>query len=167
MLAAAWTALVAMGQNGYMQVATKVLKAHTDICRGIEKIDGLKLITQPDMTCIAIVSDSKDVSLLAVADAMERRSGWKIERQQLPDSIHMSILPQHDGIVPTLLADLADSVKEVRADPSLASKGSTGVYGMVAAIPDKSIIDEFLVKFFSTMYTVEHPGIIESYYKNK
>lgn len=66
-------------------------------------------------------------------------------------------------MVPTLLADLAASVNEVKADPTLARKGSTGVYGMVAAIPDKSIVDEFLVKFFSTIYTVEHPSIIESY----
>ncbi len=163
MLAAAWTAMVAMGQNGYMEVAKKVLRAHNDILEGVAKIPGIKVLTKPDMTCIALVSDSKDVSILAVADAMERRSGWKIERQQLPDSLHFSILPQHDGVVPTLISDLAASVKEVQADPSLASKGSTGVYGMVAAIPDKSIVDEFLVKFFSTMYTVEHPGIIESY----
>lgn len=80
MLAAAWTAMVAMGQNGYMEVAKKVLRAHNDIMEGIAKIDGIKVITKPDMTCIAIVSDRKEVSILAVADAMER-SGWKIERQ--------------------------------------------------------------------------------------
>ena len=153
MLAAAWTAMVAMGQSGYMDIAKKVLKAHNDIIAGIDKIDGIKLITKPDMTCIAIVSDSKDVSILAVADAMERRSGWKMERQQLPNSLHFSILPQHEGVVPTLIKDLSDSVKEVKADPTLSSKGLTGMYGMVAIIPDKTIVDDFLVKFFSTLYS--------------
>ena len=32
-------------------------------------------------------------------------------------------------------------------------KGSTGVYGMVANIPDKAIIDDFIVDFFSELYT--------------
>ena len=153
MLAAAWTAMVAMGQSGYMEIAKKVLRAHNDIIAGIDKIDGIKLITKPDMTCIAIVSDSKDVSILAVADAMERRSGWKMERQQLPNSLHFSILPQHEEVVPTLIKDLSDSVKEVKADQTLSSKGSTGMYGMVAIIPDKTIVDDFLVKIFSTLYS--------------
>ena len=42
---------------------------------GLKKIDGVKLISQPDMTCLAIVSDRKDVSILALVDAMERTNG--------------------------------------------------------------------------------------------
>ena len=48
---------------------------------------------------------------------------------------------------------LEASAAEVINDPSLASKGSTGVYGMVAMIPDKGIIDDFIIGFFGKMYT--------------
>ena len=36
-----------------------------------------------------------------------------MERQQLPDSIHFSVLPQHIGQEDKLLGDLADAAKAV------------------------------------------------------
>ena len=32
------------------------------------------------------------------------------------------------------------------------TKGAAAMYGMVAKIPDKSIIDDFIVEFFSEVY---------------
>jgi glutamate/tyrosine decarboxylase-like PLP-dependent enzyme len=78
-----------MGQNGYMEIARNVWNTTTILMNGIRDIKGIKLITKSDMTCIAIVSDDKRVNVLAVADVMEEY-GWKIERQQLPDSLHVS-----------------------------------------------------------------------------
>lgn len=78
-----------MGQNGYMEIARNVWNTTTILMNGIQDIKGIKLITKSDMTCIAIVSDDKRVNVLAVADVMEEY-GWKIERQQLPDSLHVS-----------------------------------------------------------------------------
>jgi sphinganine-1-phosphate aldolase len=153
MIAAAWAALVAMGQDGYMDTARKVWEATKEIEKGVRGIEGLKLMADPEMTALAITSE-KGISILAVADAMERR-GWKMERQQLPDSLHMSIMPQHVGRTHILVKDLNESVTEVRNDPSLASKGSTGVYGMVAMVPDKGIIDDFIVGFFGKLYTTD------------
>ncbi len=155
MIAAAWAAMVSMGQQGYMDIARKVVQATNDVVDGVATIPGLKIITKPDMTALAIVGtkiDGVDISILAVADAMERR-GWKMERQQLPDSLHMSMMPQHVGETQQLVDDLRASAEEVRADPTLAGQGSTGVYGMVAMVPDKGIIDDFIISFFGKLYT--------------
>lgn len=35
----------------------------------------------------------------------------------------------------------------------LAKKGSAAMYGMVASIPDKGMIDDFILSFFSEVYT--------------
>ena len=78
-----------------------------------------------------------------------------MERQQLPDSLHLSVLPQHSRSVDEFLSDLKKSVEYVRLHPETASQGTTGVYGMVAKVPDKGIINEFLKKFFSSLYTLE------------
>ena len=67
----------------------------------------------------------------------------------------MSILPQHAKVVTELVKHLQLSVAEVLRRPELCSQGSTGVYGMVANIPDKAIIDDFIVQFFSELYTPE------------
>lgn len=40
-----------------------------------------------------------------------------------------------------------------QADPSLAKKGTAAVYGMTANIPSKTVVDSFLLEFFSEMYT--------------
>lgn len=39
-------------------------------------------------------------------------------------------------------------------NPSLASKGSAGVYGMAGSVPDRGIIEEFVVEFFNEIYTL-------------
>ena len=153
MIAAAWAAMVSMGQQGYMDMAKNIMEATEKLKDGVDKIKGLKLIVPPDMTALSIVGDD-GVNILAIADSMERR-GWKMERQQLPDSLHMSILPQHVGKTDLLLKDLKESADEVIADPALARGGSTGVYGMVAMIPDKGIIDDFIISFFDKIYTTD------------
>lgn len=158
MIAAAWAALVGMGQSGYMDIARGVMATTDKLIKGVNSIDGIKLITIPDMTSLAIIpsDDEHSVNVLAVADVMEEKmGGWKMERQQLPDSLHLSVLPQHSRSVGEFLSDLKKSVEYVRLHPETASQGTTGVYGMVAKVPDKGIINEFLKKFFSSLYTLE------------
>ncbi len=169
MIAAAWAALVGMGQSGYMDIAREVAATTDKLIDGVNKINGIKILTKPDMTSLSFVSsnDEYSVSVLAVADVMEEKmGGWKMERQQLPDSIHLSVLPQHSRTVNEFLDDLSKSVEYVRSHPETASQGTTGVYGMVAKVPDKGIINDFLKKFFSSLYTLEKGNsILDTYNK--
>jgi sphinganine-1-phosphate aldolase len=171
MIAAAWAAMVGMGVDGYMNIATNVLKTTKILHNGVNSIDGIRLLTVPDMTCLAIVSDNSNnngVNILAVADIMEEKMGnWKMERQQLPDSLHLSVLPQHSRTCDEFLIDLQKAVNYVREHPETANEGTTGVYGMVAKVPDKGIINSFLKKFFSSLYTLESGhSIVEQYSNN-
>ncbi len=76
----------------------------------------------------------------------------------------MSILPQHVRVVDQFLDDLRKSVEEVRQHPELAKEGLAGVYGMVSTIPDKSIIEDFLVKIFGEIFSVGNSvGIVEEF----
>eukprot|EP00604_Paraphysomonas_vestita_P000427 CAMPEP_0174825852 /NCGR_PEP_ID=MMETSP1107-20130205/43180_1 /TAXON_ID=36770 /ORGANISM="Paraphysomonas vestita, Strain GFlagA" /LENGTH=387 /DNA_ID=CAMNT_0016057889 /DNA_START=356 /DNA_END=1519 /DNA_ORIENTATION=+ len=159
-IAAAWAALVSMGQNGYLSIAKDVMNTTQQIIEGVEKTNCLGILTKPDMTCVAIVSKNKKVNIHAVADLMEQK-GWKIERQQYPDSIHMSVLPQHKRIVTQLVSDLNECANLVLAQPELNNKGSTGIYGMVAAIPDHAILDDFIIKFFNQIYSTDPKSLLE------
>jgi len=40
----------------------------------------------------------------------------------------------------------------LKADRSLAGKGSAGMYGMMARIPDQSVVDDFILEFFNQVY---------------
>jgi sphinganine-1-phosphate aldolase len=98
-------------------------------------------------------STDPKISVISIADMMEQR-GWKMERQTTsPPSIHCSVLPHHIGKAAELISDLADCMRVYRADPSKVAEGMAGVYGMVAAVPDKGIIDEFVLDFFSQIFT--------------
>lgn len=89
MIAAAWTAMVAMGQEGYMNIAKEVLGVTKKIIDAVDRTKGIRLVTRPDMTSLAIMSDDPKVNILALADVMEEK-GWQMERQQNPDSLHVS-----------------------------------------------------------------------------
>jgi sphinganine-1-phosphate aldolase len=89
MIAAAWTAMVAMGQEGYMKTAKQVLEVTQKIVAAVDRTKGIRLVTRPDMTALAIMSDDPKVNILALADVMEAK-GWQMERQQNPDSLHVS-----------------------------------------------------------------------------
>lgn len=166
MIASAWIALNAMGESGYMELARRTMATTDKLVQAFNSnaIPYLALRAAPNMTCIAIVSNDPAVNILAVADVMDG-FGWKMERQQYPDSLHMTMMPHHAHVVDKLVADLTKAAETVKANPKLNSTGTTGVYGMVANIPDKTIVKDFLLKFFSSIYTVE-PGsqtILEEY----
>ena len=70
-------------------------------------------------------SNDPKISVISIADMMEKK-GWKMERQTTsPPSIHCSVLPHHIGKAAELVRDIAD----------------------------KGIIDEFLVEFFNEIFT--------------
>jgi len=168
MVAAAWAALVGMGQSGYLKFAQNVSNTTDQLIAGVNAIDGVKVLVSPHMTCLAIAADanvSSPINILAIADVMEERmGGWKMERQQLPDCLHLSVLPQHARTVDKFLEDLNKSVEYVRAHPECANQGTTGVYGMVAKVPDKGIINDFITKFFGSLYTLERGNSILASY---
>nr|KAG5710808.1 hypothetical protein BaRGS_026959 [Batillaria attramentaria] len=153
-IAAAWASLKALGEDGFMAKARELMDITDTLKAGVQKIDGLTIIGTPHMTCFAVGSNDPEVNILAVADVMETK-GWKIERQQKPDCMHCSILPHHKHSSSKLLDDLAASVKEVRANKSLNKKGTAGMYGMMATIPDKAIVSDFITEFFSEVYTLK------------
>ncbi|ELU10802.1 hypothetical protein CAPTEDRAFT_156221 [Capitella teleta] len=150
-IAAAWVALKAMGQDGYMKMAKQLMETTVLLKDAINAIPGLCILGKPQMTSFSIGSNDPEMNILALADVMEE-TGWKMERQQLPDSLHCSIMPHHTAIADQLIADLTNAAKRVKGNKELAKKGTAAMYGMVGQIPDKSLIDDFIVNFFSEMY---------------
>ena len=66
----------------------------------------------------------------------------------------ISVLPQHARVVDQFVTDLMLSVAEVKRRPELSNDGLTGVYGMVSTIPDKSIVDDFLIALFGELFSI-------------
>lgn len=78
---------------------------------GIDRIGGLHVLGQPDLSVIAFGSDEFDIH--AVGDTMQAR-GWHISRLSTPAALHMTVTPVHDQAVESYLDDLARCVHQYR-----------------------------------------------------
>ena len=63
----------------------------------------------------------------------------------------------HLAIADDYLNDLRASVDEVRKDPTLARSGSAPMYGMMAKVPMRGLVESSVRKLMESMYA---PGVI-------
>ena len=151
LVAVAWAVMVKLGRDGYMDAARRILETGAKVREGIDAIPGLYVLGDP-LWVIAFASD--EVDIFRVFDAMTDR-GWSLNGLQFPSAIHIAITLRHTqpGVVERFLADLADSVNEVRSQPA-TSGGMAPVYGMAASIPFRGMVDDILRRYLDLLYKV-------------
>lgn len=150
-IAAAWAGLQAMGEQGYLEHARRALEAATALRRGLSRIDGVAICGEPHSTILAWRSADPGLALFAVADQLEAR-GWYVDRQQHPESIHLTVTSNHLPIVEEYLRDARAAVAYVRQHPELKSEGSAAMYGMMAKVPARFLVKDAVVKALEGMY---------------
>jgi len=148
-VAAAWAALNALGENGYLKLAKVVMESTKKLIDGIEQMPELYILGKPDMSLYSFTSDKFHVYNLA--DIMEKR-GWYLDRMQFPPAIHMTIYPHHDKVVDPFLKDLNECVEEVINNPEKKAEGQSALYGMLASKPDRRSVKEFVLDFLKNLY---------------
>lgn len=111
-IAAAWTALQTIGEDGYMELADKTMKATHSIIKAIESVPELKVIAEPKMSLIAFTSDQVDI--FEVGDELNLK-GWSFGRLQNPNGIHLVISQVHYGeVTAQFIKDLKEAVSRVK-----------------------------------------------------
>jgi sphinganine-1-phosphate aldolase len=153
-IASAWASLMSLGEEGFLRLARGALETAQALRAGIADIPGLKLLGRPDATIVTWASDDPAVDVYAVADLMQAR-GWPMDRQQKPASIHLSANAVNAPVVPQYLADLREAVAEVRANPGLRKEGEAAVYGLMAKIPLKGLVEREVLKVMEQMYAAD------------
>jgi len=152
-LAAAYAAIVALGEEGFLELTKQEMETAVTLKNAISLIPELVLLGDPCMTILSFAArNPKHLNVFCVADVMEQM-GWKIERNQKPDSIHCTLMPQHSKVCHKFVADLKAAVAEVTTNPEKHVKqGSAAMYGMVAQISDATVVEEFLYAFLDHIY---------------
>jgi sphinganine-1-phosphate aldolase len=89
-----------------------------------------------------------------LADALESH-GLYVEKQSNPESIHMTIMPNHIGKMQDIMKMITLCLEEVMANPGLYELGSKAVYGMMAKIPDEAITEDFVVHYMDKIYKLK------------
>ena len=151
-IAAAWAALNVLGEKGYLKLAKLVMDTTEKLIDGIEQIPELYILGKPDMSVYSFTSDKLDMYYLA--DVMEKR-GWHLDRLQFPNALHMIVNPHHSKVVESFLRDLSNSVEEVIKNPGKKAEGSAALYGMIATLPDRGSVKNFVIDFLKDQYKVK------------
>jgi sphinganine-1-phosphate aldolase len=140
--ATAWAAMVSIGASGYVEAARRILTTGAAIRDGVAAIDGLRVLGNPLwVVAFGAATDHPEIDIYQVLEYMSDR-GWSLNGLQRPPAVHLAVTLRHTlpGVAGRFLADLADSVALVQANPEVRT-GMAPVYGMTGSLPDAAIRD--------------------------
>lgn len=132
-IAATWASLHYLGEEGYMELARKLLTARDQVTEGLSKL-GFKIMGQPRSPIVAFTSD--EVNLFTLSDALMNK-GWHVNPQRgiadmnIPRSIHLTFTPVHDRVAEEFLKDLEATKAEVEKMPPSEIEGMAKGFGMI------------------------------------
>ncbi|HPU13565.1 MAG TPA: aminotransferase class V-fold PLP-dependent enzyme [Aeromicrobium sp.] len=132
-LAAAWAVVNLIGSDGYRELVSQTVDATAAVARGIEAIDHLHLVEQPETSLVVLGADDT-LDVFTLSDLMLDR-GWFVQPQMQfagePANLHLTLCAATAESVPQFLSALAESVTEavargpIQIDPLLAQAAAS------------------------------------------
>jgi sphinganine-1-phosphate aldolase len=149
--AACWASMLAMGENGYLEAARRIMDTAVWIRQQLDTIGELRILGDP-LFLLAFASDELDIYQLL--EAMTRR-GWGLNGLHLPPAAHLCLTLRHTlpGVREQFVSDLREVISWVKANPR-APSGVGPVYGMAAMPEMRGMVNEVLNWYMDTQYRV-------------
>jgi len=110
-VAAAWAVIKYLGQDGYLNIARKVMETKRAIVEGIRSIEGLYLIGDSQLGIVTFGSRKFDI--FAVAAGLDDRQ-WYTARIKEPPGIHLVVTPANSQMSDCFLTDLREIIEMVK-----------------------------------------------------
>jgi len=151
LVAAAWAALVSLGERGYLDAAARIFETAATIRAGIESIPELRIFGDPTFL---VAFHSADLDIYHVNDSLIAR-GWRLNALQLPPGLHFCVTRPNTaaGVAEAFLADLRASV-EYAKQPGLGTAKSGALYGLGASPSGNEALDILFTAAVDAMYEV-------------
>lgn len=150
-IAAAWAAMNSLGQERYLALAQDVMKGVDQLKGAIAELPELELIGSPCMNILAFTTLQNQPDIFVVADALSEK-GWYVDRQQRPNCIHVTVMPQNLPVLQAYIDDLGAAVAFAKANPRAQAKGNAALYGLMARIPFRGMVAQNVRKMFEELY---------------
>ncbi|MCS7139583.1 MAG: aspartate aminotransferase family protein [Candidatus Nezhaarchaeota archaeon] len=131
-LAAAWAALHFLGEEGYVKLAEKIVRARNSIVKGLRELE-YRVMGEPS---VIAAFTSNEVNLFRLCDEMAKR-GWLFLPQKgivdmnIPPSVHLTITPIHERVAPLMLEDLKVATENVKRMPPSEVEGVLDAFSMI------------------------------------
>lgn len=111
-LAAAWAVIRYLGETGYLQIVKEIMATRDTLIAGIDSIEGLHVIANPEGPIVTYGAEGLDVH--ALGNAMRER-GWFVTIGERPICIHLGMLTViHVPAAQRYLSDLEAAVCDLR-----------------------------------------------------
>ncbi|MBN2154298.1 MAG: aspartate aminotransferase family protein [Candidatus Lokiarchaeota archaeon] len=145
-IAATWAAMRALGRDGYVATCKETMRIARQICDGINAIDGVHVIGEPDMCVYAWrADDGAGIDTLSLVDVLEKEGGWFINLMQNPPAAHHMTSVVHGPVARRFLDDLALVVGDFRAHPGKHPPSQkAAMYGMMATFDHRGKVDDLI-----------------------
>jgi glutamate/tyrosine decarboxylase-like PLP-dependent enzyme len=148
-IAAAWASLNYLGEAGYLEIFKKIQNVRHQFIQKLIETNKIELIGTPKATIICF--RMKNISTYAVADELEKH-GWHFDRNQKPQSIHLTLSPNHLEILDQFMADLKNAILAVEENPNKEYEGKAAMYGLMSEIPLRGIIKNQVLDAMEKIY---------------
>jgi len=119
-ISAAWAVMNFLGVQGYKNKHQQVTDARAAIEVGVKKL-GFKILGTPLLGIVAF--EHPDLDVFAIYKQMYDR-GWFTSLCSQPKALHLMLSPFHKTVTDVYLADLSDSIEQVKSGDKSAVKES-------------------------------------------
>lgn len=150
--ASTWATMVYLGEEGYLQAASAIMKIADRIRDGVASIKEVEIIGKPTFI---ISIRSSHIDIFHVNDYMISK-GWRLNGLQNPSAIHFCVtMPQTQvpGIADALVEDLREGVNYARSKEGTPAK-SSALYGLSGSIEGRSQLVQVLYGTFEHLFRV-------------
>jgi len=150
LISGCWAAMMYMGREGYVQATKDIVGAARYIAAEVSKIHGLKIYGKPEVSVVGIGSDYFDIYLLS--GELSKR-GWNLNNLQYPASIHICCTHLTVKVKEELVKDIKEITEKLMINPIKKGEGDAAIYGLAAAIPDRSLVESIAKGYIDSMYS--------------
>ena len=155
-MAAGWAALRSLGREGYLRIARRIMEATDRLRAALAAIPEIEVLGAPHMNLLAYTTRNNRPDLFVVADQLEAR-GWMVDRQQNPNSIHLTLMSHNIEVLDRYLADLRAAVAYAKEHPEATARGNAALYGLMARLPFKGMVEDNVRQVFEGLYGAATP----------
>ena len=126
-VAAAWAAMLSLGEQGYLEIAERIFETAATILSGVAAIPELEVFGDPTFI---VAFRGRGIDIYHVNDFLISK-GWRLNALQLPPGLHFCVTRPNtaDGVAEAFLADLRDAVEYAKT-PGLGPARSGALYGL-------------------------------------
>lgn len=147
-IASAYSTLISLGEEGYLNAARFMTKNFHEIVQGISEIKELRFLGTPECASIAFTSDH--FNIYQVQDAMNKLGKWELNRVQKPIGIMIQIIYRTSFSVSQFLSDLRKAVEIVKVSPP--TDGEAAFYGLAAKLPARGVVADLALGYLDVLY---------------